>query len=164
MGNMGSSGGGGGNGRRRNQSRRHNTPSVLPSPPPPEIAGGNRYIFAAAMPYAQSPNPNTPSQYYNYVGYYPPPPTPTPSAAHLPAQLPAPLDHHHRSGGDHHQGWRNPHSPAPPPRTPIVEHQKAVTIRNDVNLKKETLVIEPDEENPGRYLVAFTFDAAVAGR
>lgn len=50
--------------------------------------------------------------------------------------------------------------PAPPP---YVEHQKAVTIRNDVNLKKETLRIEPDEENPGKYLVAFTYDATVAG-
>ncbi|KAI3473998.1 hypothetical protein Pfo_028786 [Paulownia fortunei] len=44
-----------------------------------------------------------------------------------------------------------------------VEHQKAVTIRNDVNVKKETLRIEPDEGNPGKYLVAFTFDATVAG-
>ncbi|KAG6771896.1 hypothetical protein POTOM_023290 [Populus tomentosa] len=40
----------------------------------------------------------------------------------------------------------------------------AVTIRNDVNLKKESLRIEPDEENPGSYLVSFTFDATVAGR
>ena len=47
---------------------------------------------------------------------------------------------------------------------PYVEHQKAVTIRNDVNLKKESLRIEPDEENPGSYLVTFTFDATVAGR
>ncbi|KAJ6993398.1 E3 ubiquitin-protein ligase LOG2 [Populus alba x Populus x berolinensis] len=39
----------------------------------------------------------------------------------------------------------------------------AVTIRNDVNLKKESLRIEPDEESPGSYLVTFTFDASVAG-
>lgn len=32
-----------------------------------------------------------------------------------------------------------------------------------MNLKKETLRVEPDEENPGKYLVAFTFDATVAG-
>ncbi|KAJ7972410.1 RING finger protein [Quillaja saponaria] len=30
-------------------------------------------------------------------------------------------------------------------------------------LKKETLRIEPDKENPGSFLVAFTFDATVAG-
>jgi hypothetical protein len=45
-----------------------------------------------------------------------------------------------------------------------VEHQKAVMIRNDVNLKKETLRIEPDEENPGKFVVAFTFDATAPGR
>lgn len=50
------------------------------------------------------------------------------------------------------------------PMAPYVEYQKAVTIRNDVNLKKESLRLEPDEENPGRFLVAFTFDATVAGR
>ncbi|KHN39085.1 E3 ubiquitin-protein ligase MGRN1, partial [Glycine soja] len=46
---------------------------------------------------------------------------------------------------------------------PYVEHQKAVTIKNDVNIKKETLRIEPDDENPGRFLVSFTFDATVSG-
>ncbi|VVA97037.1 unnamed protein product [Arabis nemorensis] len=50
----------------------------------------------------------------------------------------------------------------PPP--PYVEHQKAVTIRNDVNLKKESLKLEPDQDNPGRFLVSFTFDATVSGR
>ena len=52
----------------------------------------------------------------------------------------------------------------PPPPVPYIEHQKAVTIRNDVNLKKETLKLEADEENPGKFLVSFTFDATVAGR
>ncbi|KAG0477572.1 hypothetical protein HPP92_012291 [Vanilla planifolia] len=174
MGNGGSSGGGGGNARRRNQNlhhhfQQHPGPSILPPPPPtpqpptppPEVSAGNRYVFAAATHYPQYPNPNSP-QYYQYVGYYPPPPP-------MPAQLPAPFDHHHRSG-DHPvypQSWANAPryacGAAPPPPTPFVEHQKAITIRNDVNLKKETLRIEPDEENPGRYLVAFSFDATVAG-
>ncbi|XP_010490787.1 PREDICTED: probable E3 ubiquitin-protein ligase LUL1 [Camelina sativa] len=47
---------------------------------------------------------------------------------------------------------------------PYVEYQKAVTIRNEVNLKKETLSLEPDPENPNRLLVSFTFDAALPGR
>lgn len=38
-----------------------------------------------------------------------------------------------------------------------------MTIRNDVNVKKETLRVEPDEENPGGFLVAFTFDATAPG-
>lgn len=182
MGNSGSSGGGGpgggASGRRRNHGHHHqqHAPSIPPPPappqqpptPPPEVSAGNRYVFAAATPYPQYPSPNSP-QYYQYVGPYPPPP---PMPAQMPAQMPAPFDHYPRSGGDHpayHPGWasapRYPYglSPPPPP-TPFVEHQKAVTIRNDVNLKKETLRIVPDEENPGRYLVAFTFDATVSGR
>ncbi|KAK4725069.1 hypothetical protein R3W88_027848 [Solanum pinnatisectum] len=64
---------------------------------------------------------------------------------------------------------RFPHGPSyyqypgyyttPPPQRPpampasYVVHQKA----------KENLRIEPDEKNPGKYLVAFTFDATVSG-
>ncbi|CAK9858413.1 unnamed protein product, partial [Sphagnum jensenii] len=45
----------------------------------------------------------------------------------------------------------------------VAEHQKANTIQNDVNLKKATLRLEKDEENPGFHLVAFSFDATVSG-
>lgn len=62
-------------------------------------------------------------------------------------------------------GVISPHPVPPPPRTvEVAEHQKANTIQNDVNLKKATLRLEKDEENPGYYLVAFSFDATVAGR
>ncbi|ONK63954.1 uncharacterized protein A4U43_C07F20620 [Asparagus officinalis] len=160
MGNVGSSGN---HQRRRNlhHNHHHQQPPhpMEPSsqPQPPEIAG-NRYVFAAATPYPpQYPNPNAPP-YYQFSGYYPPPPPP----------MPAPYDHHHRNGGPGpHQppnwaGGRYPCGPPPQP-APYVEHQKAVTIRNDVNLKKETLTVEPDELSPGKFLVAFTFDATVAG-
>lgn len=157
MGNIGSSSG---NGGRRRQSRRHHP---VPAPAQPEISA-NRYVFAAATPYpAQYPNPNAPPphpQFYQYPpGYYPPPPP------QMPVPLPAPYDHHHRGGGHMDPGnWaRYPYGPMVPPPAPYVEHQKAVTIRNDVNLKKETLRLEADEENPGKVLVTFTFDATVAG-
>ncbi|KAM7254789.1 hypothetical protein ACFE04_020030 [Oxalis oulophora] len=69
-------------------------------------------------------------------------------------------------------------NPNPPPSPPyynnnnfpagvapaFVEHQKAVTIRNDVNLKKDSLKIVADVDNPGTFLVCFTFDATVATR
>ncbi|XP_002976505.2 probable E3 ubiquitin-protein ligase LUL2 [Selaginella moellendorffii] len=42
-------------------------------------------------------------------------------------------------------------------------HQKAITIRNDVNLKRGTLRLEEDKENAGKHLVSFLFDAAVPG-
>lgn len=129
----------------------------------------NRYVFAAATPYPpQYPNPNPP-QFYQFE-YYPPPPMATP------VPLPAPFDPHHRGvagphgeHSSHHLGWvgggRYP-APcgAPPLPSAYVEHQKAVTIRNDVNIRKETLKVEPDEQNPDCFLVAFSFDATVAGR
>lgn len=156
MGNIGSTGV---NNRRRSGSRRSHPPPPPPQPPQPEITA-NRYVFAAATPYPpQYPNPNAPPPYYQYTGYYPAPPPA------MPVPLPAPYDHHHRMDPPH-ANWvsgRYPCGPMMQPPTPYVEHQKAVTIRNDVNLKKETLRIEPDEANPGKYLVAFTFDATVAG-
>ncbi|KAK2972137.1 hypothetical protein RJ640_007198 [Escallonia rubra] len=161
MGNIGSSGV---NNRRRHGSRRsHPPPPPQPQPPQPEITA-NRYVFAAASPFpAQYPNPNPPP-YYQYPGYYQnPPPV-------MPVPLPAPYDHHHRppphmdpAAQANWVGGRYPCGPVMHTPPPYVEHQKAVTIRNDVNLKKETLRVEPDAENPGRVLVAFTFDATLAG-
>ncbi|KAG6697008.1 hypothetical protein I3842_09G178200 [Carya illinoinensis] len=162
------------NGRRRHGSRRTHPPPPPQAPPQPEISP-NQYVFAAATPYpSQYPNPsNPPHPYYQYPGYYAPPPPA------MPMPIPAPYDHHHRgTGGPHshphpsvdpaqaHANWvggRYPCGPVMTPPAPYIEHQKAVTIRNDVNLKKETLRIEPDEENPGQFLVSFTFDATVAG-
>ncbi|KAJ4893235.1 putative E3 ubiquitin-protein ligase LOG2 [Raphanus sativus] len=84
--------------------------------------------------------------------------------------LPSPYDHHHYPPPPHpyHHPWtaggRYPYPPGPMVSQPFVEHQKAVTIRNDVNLKKESLKLEPDPDCPGRFLVSFTFDATVSGR
>lgn len=128
------------NNRRRTGSFRHHP---HPPPPQPEITA-NPYVYAAATPYPPPP-------YYQYQGYYPGPPP----AMHLPPPPPPPYDHH-----------RYPYGhviPPPPQPQPYVEQQKAVTIRNAVNLKKETLKLVPDDENPGKFLVHFTFDATVSG-
>ncbi|KAF0892920.1 hypothetical protein E2562_019573 [Oryza meyeriana var. granulata] len=192
MGNMGSSGGGGHRRRNNGHGRHHHHSQAATAPPPPPQqqqpeAAPNRYVFAAASPYPpQYPNPNPPQYYPQYGNFYPPPPS-------MPGPLPAPYDPHHRGGGPaqppppptqpihaagefppvvlqqhpQYHGWGGSFSYGPPPPTsaalPYVEHQKAVTIRNVVNLKKETLRIEPDDECPGWFLVAFTFDATVAG-
>lgn len=125
-----------------------------PPPPPPQQSQqqitANRYVFAAATPLpSHYPNPNNPS----------PPPPPY-------YHYHQPYDHHHRPPlvDPAHANWVGGHYPCGPAATPYVEHQKAVTIRNDVNLKKDTLRVEPDEENPGKFVVTFTFDATVAGR
>ncbi|KAK2455027.1 putative E3 ubiquitin-protein ligase log2 [Trifolium repens] len=139
MGNSGSNNrrrhGGGGSGRRV-----HPPVTPPPPPPPPPETAANQFVYPAGPP-----------PYQNYPNYYPPP-------GIVPMPLPAPYDHHHRVPMDPMWG----RYPAPPP-APYVEHQKAVTIKNDVNIKKETLRIEPDEENPGQFLVTFTFDATVSG-
>ncbi|KAK4419188.1 putative E3 ubiquitin-protein ligase LOG2 [Sesamum alatum] len=145
MGNTGSS---------RVQGRRRSATARRHPPPQPEITA-NRYAFAADTPYPpQYPNPNL-AQYYQYPRYYPHP-------GAMPIPPPATHDHHHAAA---HANWVDGGSASGAmmqhPST-YVEHQKAVTIRNDVNVKKETLRIEPDEGNPGKYLVAFTFDATVA--
>ncbi|KAK9086701.1 hypothetical protein Syun_029095 [Stephania yunnanensis] len=50
------------------------------------------------------------------------------------------------------------------PRHEVVEHsQGAKKIRNDVNVHKDSIRIDGDENNPGCHLVSFTFDALVDG-
>lgn len=148
----------GNNGSSSASRRRHHRSHQGQPSPQPEITA-NRYVFAAATPY---PNPNPPPQYYQYPGYYPQPPPIVgayPPPYHVGGGVyPAPGNW---PNGPHHYGaGAVPHHPV----TPFVEHQKAVTIRNDVNIKKESLRLEPDEENPGQFLVAFTFDATAPGR
>ncbi|KAL4591994.1 hypothetical protein LXL04_004971 [Taraxacum kok-saghyz] len=159
MGNVGSNSSngrrrhGGGSGRRGSHHTHHHQQQ-----PQPEIP--NRYVYAAATAYtSQYPNPPPPSHppYYQYPtgAFYPPPPLPA-------APLPPP--HNHRIPMETAAGWvggRYPCTPVMHLPTPYIDHQKAVTIRNDVNLKKETLKIEADEENPGKFLVSFTFDSTV---
>ncbi|KAL8241301.1 hypothetical protein R6Q59_014656 [Mikania micrantha] len=145
MGNVGSNSSNrrrrhGGAGNRSVSNQNHPTPP--PQQPPPEI-NANRHVFPTATPYS---NPNTPLYHQHPTrAYYPPLP---PSAP-----LPAPA----------WVGGRYPYEPVMHHPAPYVDHQKAVTLRTDVNLKKETLKIEPDEEHPGKFLVEFTYDATVAG-
>jgi hypothetical protein len=45
-----------------------------------------------------------------------------------------------------------------------VEHQQAQKVKNYVNLHKDTIRLVPDDADPDRRLVAFTFDAITDGR
>lgn len=66
----------------------------------------------------------------------------------------------------HHAFMMMDPPPLPTPILPLpglVENPKANAIMNDVNLKKTTLRLDEDEENPGFYLVAFSFDATLDG-
>lgn len=95
----------------------------------------NQYVFTAPSQY---PNPNLPHHYHQYPpGYHPP----------------QPYDYH-----------RCPSGAASLAVEPCVERQKTVTIKNDVNIKKETIRVVEDEENPAKFLLTFTFDATAPGR
>ncbi|KAJ9178135.1 hypothetical protein P3X46_010044 [Hevea brasiliensis] len=126
-------------GNSASNSRRyhHHRPAAAPQAP----VTTSQYAFAAPSQY---PNPNIPYHYHQYPpGYYPPP--------HVPFG-PVPHNFH-----------RYPCGVAPPMVSPPVEYQKAVTIRNDVNIRKDSIRVEEDDENPGKFLVAFTFDATAPG-
>lgn len=56
-----------------------------------------------------------------------------------------------------------PQQPPPQQPPPYVEHQNAKKVRNDVNVHKDTLRLEVDEQNPDHYLVSFIFDALFDG-
>lgn len=43
-------------------------------------------------------------------------------------------------------------------------HEEVVGLNKGIHIYKESLKIEPDQENPGKYLVEFTYDAYGAGR
>eukprot|EP00256_Glycine_max_P060500 XP_014629361.1 probable E3 ubiquitin-protein ligase LOG2 [Glycine max] len=150
MGNISS----GGNPRRRHSgaSRRSHPPPPPPVTPQPEIAANPFVYHGAAAPY---PNPPLHYPQYHYPGYYPPvPPMPYHPHQH---------QHHHRHMDPAWIQGHFPSGPMMPNPAPFVEHQKAVTIKNDVNIRKETLKLEPDVENSGHFLVSFSFDATVSG-
>ncbi|XP_047317540.1 probable E3 ubiquitin-protein ligase LUL3 [Impatiens glandulifera] len=54
------------------------------------------------------------------------------------------------------------HQPPPPP-PPYVDHQQAKKVKNNVNVHKDTVRLEVDEQNPDHYLISFVFDALYDG-
>ena len=62
-------------------------------------------------------------------------------------------------------GWPTirAHAVAAPPQPPP-PYVNAKKVRNDVNVHKDTLKLEIDEQNPDNHLVSFVFDALFDGR
>lgn len=61
--------------------------------------------------------------------------------------------------------------PPPPPLvmgmvapSPYVETQQAKKVRSGVNVHKDSLKLEVDEQNPDQHLVSFVFDALFDGK
>ncbi|KAL6963259.1 RING-type E3 ubiquitin transferase [Sarracenia purpurea var. burkii] len=66
----------------------------------------------------------------------------------------------------YNNGWAviRPPPSMGPPLPPYVGHQQAKKVRNDVNVHKDTIRLEVDEQNPDDHLVSFVFDALLDGR
>ncbi|KAL0548289.1 hypothetical protein IC582_012737 [Cucumis melo] len=153
------------------------SPAPPPPPPPPPL---QTHQFTNSHP----PPPH--SHPYGSTSQ----PLPLPPIPHPPPPAPAPAPHsYYFSGGynscnygnssmgrfnfypyyaNQSNGWsqiRPPMGPPllPPPPLPIVEHRQAKKVRNDVNVHKDTLKIEVDEQNPDHHLVSFVFDALYDG-
>ncbi|KAM1301352.1 hypothetical protein ACFX2H_012399 [Malus domestica] len=165
-------------------------PPPLPPPPPPPLPPGplvsaspsssfsftsnNNYPYAnSATPYTpQGPQPRAP--YPTHPLPFPPPPQQTHysygqynSRNHGNSMMGRfsynyNYQQPYNYGASQSNGWPAVRPPPPPP-PPYVEHQNAKKVKNDVNVRKDTLRLEIDELNPDQHLVSFVFDAMYDG-
>ncbi|KAI3448660.1 hypothetical protein Pfo_005325 [Paulownia fortunei] len=112
-------------------------PPCPPRPPPPPPLPPYNYSYNFSNYYSRPVNMM--GQYSNYRPYYIP-------------QI---------------SGWGPSVAPLPQPPplqpAPYVDHQSAKKIKNDVNVHKDTIRLQLDEQYPDCHLVSFTFDALVDG-
>ncbi|CAI9762169.1 unnamed protein product [Fraxinus pennsylvanica] len=123
---------------------------------------------------------DTPATYYHH--HHPPPEYYAPYHGHpplpphaFPAPPPPLYCPHYQSYtsnfvggppnfGTFHNGFpASSQEVAPPQPPPYVEDQHAKKVRSDVNVHKDTLMLEVDEMNPDHRLVSFLFDAMFDG-
>ncbi|XP_021839125.2 probable E3 ubiquitin-protein ligase LUL3 [Spinacia oleracea] len=139
-------------------------PSTLSSPPQPQQPPQNNYGYVSPTPYPtthyqyqhQQQHPPPIQSNYCYSGWsnsynYPNPMTGRPNFPYVPA--------------NYGNGWHQMRYPIPPSPVPLpyVEHQSAKVVKNDVNVHKDTIKLEVDENYPDHYLVSFVFDAHYDG-
>ncbi|CAI7793425.1 unnamed protein product [Closterium sp. NIES-53] len=108
----------------------------------------------APYPYGYAYHPQAgggvPPSPWQHNPHYPPHPPAAPWYGGYPGHAPPP-----------YQVPVPPMMPVPPPV--VAEPQQAVTIRNEVNVKRSSLRLLRDPADPSKHLVAFTFDATVSG-
>lgn len=120
--------------QQQQQSRSGPQPQTQAPRPPQQFQGPPTSANGGASYY--------PQQFYGRPQGGPPPPTNGRFYANLPQQPPP-----------------YPYNPAPAAR-PEPQAQRTNTVRNHVNLKKQTLKLVPVKEEPGKFTVEFKFDAA----
>ncbi|KAK7332284.1 hypothetical protein VNO80_29034 [Phaseolus coccineus] len=137
----------------------------LPPPPPPQgyfLPSTTTYAphsnnYAAPPPLAPPPQP-PPPQTHSISFYYPNQSAHPNYANSAPNRLQYQPFHHPQPSV-----W--PAATGAPASTPppYVDHQAAKKIRNYVNVHKDTLRLEVDQENPDHHLISFVFDAVYDG-
>ncbi|TVU19283.1 hypothetical protein EJB05_35422, partial [Eragrostis curvula] len=147
-------------------SSRRRRDDYYPPPPPP-----------AAHHYPSSYPPPPPPPPHHHHHHHPPPPHHHRHPAPPPPPPPASSSYYYHHPPPPPHGYHGPWHPAPmpPPQLPqqppamlgpppeFVEHQQARKVKNAVNLHKDTIRLVPDDADPDRRLVAFTFDAITDG-
>ncbi|XP_021750318.1 probable E3 ubiquitin-protein ligase LUL3 [Chenopodium quinoa] len=141
-------------------------PSTLslphPPPPPPQQSLENNYVYVSSTPYPtthyQYQHPPAIQSNYCYSGWsnsynYPNQMMGRPNFPYIPANY---------GNGN---GWHQMRYPVPPSQVPppYVEHQSAKVVKNDVNVHKDTIKLQVDENYPDHFLVSFVFDAHYDG-
>lgn len=143
--------------RPHTHARRHHQSHRPPQPPTPRPLPPS-YAFAANAPYPAPPQ-NTNLMMPAPLPY---PQNPNFNVHNYPAPMAGQYNYYLNYGN---QVFYPPPQPPPPPPPPLyVDHQSAKKVRNSVNVHKDSIRVEADEENPGYHLVSFTFDAIVDGR
>uniref|UniRef100_A0A7N0VA13 RING-type E3 ubiquitin transferase n=1 Tax=Kalanchoe fedtschenkoi TaxID=63787 RepID=A0A7N0VA13_KALFE len=161
-------------------------PSSRPTPPPDHASSSS--AAAPLQNYAYAPNPNPPSYSYpSNPTYHHPAPPPPPYSMYAAPPYHAPPSYYGAAalysqcgyvappvvnGGGYapyyvnqYNGWASYRPPphgvamqqAPPPK--FVEHQNAKKVKNYVNVRKDSVKVKGDEQNPDHFLVSFEFDA-----
>ncbi|KAF3670233.1 hypothetical protein FXO37_08642 [Capsicum annuum] len=121
---------------------------------------------------------SNPSSYSYYDPPYPPPfpfpphllPPPPPPSYTYPSTCHCTNPVVGRSVFYHNNEWPGSYLPPTPQvvgmvtPSPYVEAQQAKKVRSGVNVHKDSLKIEIDEQNPHLHLVSFVFDALFDGK
>ncbi|TYH01621.1 hypothetical protein ES288_A09G074000v1 [Gossypium darwinii] len=155
--------------RRRNQAYLHGPPppppfyypqeptSLPPPPPPPPSQPSTSHPYPAHPP---PPPPPIPNNYYSSPPYNPCCYS-NPVMGRYPIQYPPYFANQASAWPPIRAHAVAAVPPQPPPS--YVEHYNAKKVRNDVNVHKDTLKLEVDEQNPDHHLVSFVFDALFDG-
>lgn len=160
---------------RRNDYHRQNPSFSYSSPPPgPNQSATSSSHLPISPPLPPPSQPPPPRSNYSTPYPMPSPPNPSTSYYHQSSSWTCRPQHPQHYGPGRSGGWWMPPPPPPPihspgmagqppalPPPPFVEQTK--TVKNDVNVHKDSIRLVPDEQNPDDHLVSFTFDAMVDG-